>query len=89
MDIEESGSVQGIGDGSGLGYKEYLQILLYLKGKATLRMRALDLIEANMKRIDSHSFFRVDHCVTGLEVQVTCQFRKGVEYHFSTMYQYQ
>jgi len=89
MNFEESGNIQGMGDGGGLGYKEYLQILLYLKGKVTLCMRALDLIEENIKRIDGHSFFRVDHCVTGLEVQAECQFRKGVEYHFSTMYQYQ
>ena len=74
-------------DVSGIDYKTYLQMMLYSKNKSILRMRALDIIEQNLKQ--SYSFFQTDNCVTGLKIQANCSLRRGTIYHFATQYHYQ
>lgn len=74
-------------DKNGLDYKTYLQIMLYMKEKTMLRMRALDLIELNLEQ--NLPFLQVDQCVTGLKVESTCRLRRGINYQFVTKYHYQ
>lgn len=73
----------------GLGYEEYLNILLFLESKEVLRMRMLDLIEWNMRLRLECPFFQADACITKVRIESLCHLRRGITYRFSTYYAYQ
>lgn len=74
---------------TGYSYKQYLQMLLLLEKKEVLSMRGLDLIECNMQQIERMPFFRVDRCITKLELNNVCSMRRGIQYQFKTRFIYQ
>lgn len=78
MDMEE-----------GLSYKEYVRILLYLSNQDDVTMRALDLIEQNIQTINEKEFFRVDACISKLEIKSICKLKRGISYQFFTYFAYQ
>ncbi|MDO5425803.1 MAG: DUF5702 domain-containing protein [Eubacteriales bacterium] len=51
------------GGGQGLGYEEYLRLLLAGGSQEKYPMRALDLIEANLRLKEGTENFRSDNCV--------------------------
>ncbi len=85
---EGIGGQDGKDSENGLKYEEYLRILLLLSEKESLSMRALDLIEQNMRKTYGHSWFRVDQCISKIEVHSQCSLRRGITYEFSTYYGY-
>ena len=64
---------------SGLTYRGYLRILLYLQPVKEQKRRALDLVELRVKAGEGLSEFRADHCVTA----VCCVSHWDVEPVFS------
>lgn len=74
---------------SGYTYERYLQMLLLLEKKESLAMKALDLIETNLRVSEGLQFFRIDNCITKLETTSTCSMRRGIEYSFKTKFMYQ
>lgn len=78
---------------TGLSYKEYLRILLFLEekvsGKETITMRALDIVEQRLRKKEGLTWFRIDACVSKMEVKSTCRLRRGITYQFSTYFGYQ
>lgn len=89
MELKDYGKVSdGKDSEDGMEYKEYLRILLFLCKKETVSMRALDVIEQNLRSVHGMDFFRVDCCISRIEIQSTCQFRRGITYQFSTYYGY-
>ena len=87
------GGTEDPGDGkdgkTGLDYRAYLRILLLLESKEDLSIRALDLIEENLKAEHGLTFFRADQCICRLEVESTCSLRRGVTYRFPAYFAYQ
>lgn len=79
---------EGRDDIGGLAYQEYLRILLFLEKKEAVAMRALGIMEQNLRRIHGQTYFRADLCVSRLEVRSTGRFRRGVSYQFQTYYDY-
>ena len=73
---------------NGFSYERYLQMLLLLEDRDTLVMRALDMVELNLRSRDGLEFFRADNCVSAMEAEFTCSLRRGVEYRFSSRYGY-
>ena len=63
--------------------------LFLLKSEQVCTMRALDLIEMEMKKKPGEETFQVDHCVTKLQVKSKCKIRRGVNYQFSTYFGYE
>ena len=57
------------GGTTGLQYEDYLRLLLNLTGISTLKKRALDLIEVNMRTVCGCPSFRADNCVIGMTVK--------------------
>ena len=55
--------------GDGLDYEAYLQILFLTGRKKNYPMRALDLIECNLRKKEGMGHFRIDHCIAGLEAE--------------------
>lgn len=74
---------------SGLTYKQYLQMMLVLKKKELLSMRALDLIELQIAKNEEKTWFRADYCVVGSTIHSKCRLERGITYQFSQTYQYQ
>ncbi len=57
-------------DPEGMDYRQYLQILLFLRSGKTQVMRALDQVELEIQARKGDTSFRLDHCLTALEVTV-------------------
>ena len=74
-------------DTEGWDYDTYLRVLLMLRKKEVLSMRALDLIEENI-RLKGEPNFRTDQMVSGAEFQMHCPLGIGISYDFNSVYQY-
>lgn len=85
----ETDCMEGMDAKEGMSYEEYLKVLLQLEKKEVLAMRALDLIEADIRGRMGEAYFRVDNCITKLEVGSSCKLRRGIRYTFSTYYGYE
>ena len=89
MALKETGNLNdGKDSETGLTYKEYLRILLFLKKKETVAMRALDLVEENLRTRHGMEFFRADYCVSRIQLKSTSYLRRGVSYRFYTYFGY-
>lgn len=78
------------GDGtSGLTYEQYLEILLFLAKSNSVRMRALDLIEQNMRYTFGKENFRADACVNRIQIHTVSHLEHGMTYEFDTEFGYQ
>lgn len=89
MNLKDTVSVQeGTGTDAGFSYGQYLQALLLMRGKEELSMRALDLVEQNMKTVYGQTYFLADNCLTGTLFRIICPMRRGIQYEFETVYQY-
>ncbi|WP_461815691.1 DUF5702 domain-containing protein [Faecalimonas sp.] len=72
----------------GLSYREYLRMLLFLQKEKEVTMRGLDVIEMNMRQ-KRGEFFRVDSCISKLEIKSICTIREKITYRFPVLYGYQ
>ena len=72
----------------GLLYKEYLRMMLFLEKKQNTSMRALDMIEQNLKILHGAKFFKADCCISKMEVKSTVRLRRGITYRFKTYFGY-
>ena len=59
----------------GLSYRDYLRILLILGSVRKQRLRALDLIESNLRKLPGTSGFKAENCVTGIRVRTDWKIR--------------
>lgn len=60
--------------GSGLDYREYLQMLFLTGKRSKYPIRAIDLIESSMRTREGLTSFRMDHCAAGLEAEASWEF---------------
>ncbi len=72
----------------GLGYDEYLRVLLYLENQDTLTMRSLDLVEERIKNTYGQQNFQVDGCVNYLWIENTARLKGGFTYQFPMSFTY-
>lgn len=80
---------EGRDDENGLGYSEYLRMLLFLANKEATALRTLGVIEQNMRKVYGQAYFRADFCISRMEIGSVCSLRRGVRYQFKTYYAYQ
>lgn len=61
--------------GSGFSYKDYLRVFLSLENKTTKCMRAMDMIEMNIRLTEGNAAFRMDGCVEyiSMAAAMTCR----------------
>lgn len=57
-------------DSTGVTYEDYLQMLLMIGNQDELTMRALDLVEIQMRYVTANDVFKIDNCVAVLEATV-------------------
>lgn len=88
LGTKEDTGAEGAKEEEGIGYEEYLKILLFMEKQECLQSRVLDLIEWNMQMRLNCPFFQADSCVTRIKIFSRCKMRTGITYQFSTFYQY-
>lgn len=80
--------MEGADQEEGIGYTQYLQILLCLKSTDQLTMRALDRIEQNLIIEKNLAHFRIDTCVAKIKISNTAEIGAGYQYDFPVYYGY-
>ena len=75
---EDTGTGMDVQDG--MGYKDYMRMLLFLEGKERMSMRAMGIIEKNMQSIYGQPAFRIDYCAGRMEIRTVCNLRRGIKY---------
>lgn len=51
------------GEGSGLSYGDYLQAFLFMEGSSVKSLRAMDVMEMDIRRTPGNASFRMDWCL--------------------------
>ena len=69
-DLTMFGFDTGVSNGSiGLGYEDYLRILMFLQSEENIVSRIADLLEYNKRKEDGQDAFRLDNCLTAFRIQ--------------------
>ncbi len=55
--------------GEGIEYRDYLRILLHMGALSGQKLRALDLIQENLKQTEGLAGFRAENCITGITTE--------------------
>lgn len=80
------GSLTEDGGGTGLNYKEYLQIMLFLQDKTTRTYRAMDIMEMDIRRTPGNARFRLDGCFDTYEAHMSVASGFGYAYEMTRNY---
>ena len=65
----------GQGSGQGLRYRDYLRILLNLGSLGSQKMRALDMIQAELREEEESRTFLANNCVVALKSRTSWNCR--------------
>lgn len=73
---------------NGLSYEQYLKTLLYLQGEDEILHRVMDMIEHNIREKLEEDTFRIDQCISSLELDATVEIGGIYNYQFPIKYRY-
>ncbi len=79
-DLEKAlklGGTKQLTDSSGLRYEDYLRILLMLMHENVLTMRAMNMVEADIRETPGNECFRLDGCADAVEACVEMKSAYG------------
>lgn len=79
----------GEAGGKGLSYEDYLRILLMLTDQETVVIRAMNMVEADIRRTPGNRRFRLDGCLERLEARIRVKSDYGYSYTVTRKYGYQ
>lgn len=79
---------EGMDAETGMDYRDYLRMLLFLEQKETKSLRTLSVIEQNMRYAYGQSYFQADSCVSRMELESTSKLRREIRYSYKTYYGY-
>lgn len=68
----------------GLGYEDYLRILLALMDKEDKAIRSLDVVEMDIREAENSESFRIDRCIDYMKVNFGFCDSNGHEFVFSS-----
>jgi hypothetical protein len=80
------GSLTDDEGGSGLNYKEYLQIMLMLENQETRTFRAMDIMEMDIRRTPGNGSFRLDGCFDTYQANIVVSSGFGYAYEMTRRY---
>ncbi len=67
-------------EGSGFSYNDYVRVFLLAMDKSKKVMRAMDVIEANIRRTEGNQRFRMDGCIEYLNAAAVFKSRRKHEF---------
>ena len=77
-----SGNISGSESKSdtGMTYKDYLRIFLFMCDTDVVTLRAMDIVESDIRLSAGNSFFRMDACMEMIEcnADISCVFGSRV-----------
>lgn len=88
--IDFSGNIaDGEIAGHGLSYQDYLRIMLFLEDSGRKNMRAMDIMEMDIRTTEGNANFRMDACFDSYLSDISissafgyrCDIRKRYGYH--------
>lgn len=76
-------------EGSGFSYEDYLRVFMFLENKTSKCMRAMDVIEMNMRTTPGNAGFKMDGCVeyVSITAAMTAKGRYGLTIERKMSYQ--
>ncbi|MCI9336358.1 MAG: hypothetical protein HFH93_02270 [Lachnospiraceae bacterium] len=75
--------------GEGLAYEDYLRIFLMLSGVDTITARAMDMVEADIRKTPGNVSFRLDGCFRAVEAFVRIGSSHGFQYQITRRKSYE
>lgn len=80
------GSLTEDSGGTGLNYKEYLQIMVFLQDSETRTERAMDIMEMDIRQTPGNARFRLDGCFEAYQAHLEMTSRFGYSYEMTRRY---
>ncbi len=74
--------------GHGLGYEDYLRIMLCLENDTKKNMRAMDIMEMDVRRTPGNADFRMDACFDSYAADISISSSFGYNYEVKKRYGY-
>ena len=74
--------------GEGLGYEDYLRIFMMLTDADKITARAMDMVEADIRRTPGNAAFRLDGCFRAIEAHVRIGSTHGYQYDITRQKSY-
>lgn len=79
-------SLSGEGEGRGLNYKEYLEVMLFLTNSRDRTFRAMDIMEMDIRRTPGNAAFRLDGCFDTYRARLSVTSGFGYYYEMERLY---
>lgn len=87
--IDFSGDIpNGEDTGHGLSYQDYLRIMLYLEDSRVKNMRAMDIMEMDIRITGGNANFRMDACFDSYLADISISSAFGYHCNFKKRYSY-
>ena len=80
------GSLESDSGGSGLNYKEYLQVMLFLQDSRKTAERAMDIMEMDIRCTPGNAGFRMVGCFDTYQAHLSVASRFGYSYEMTRRY---
>lgn len=74
--------------GHGLGYEDYLRIMLCLENDTKKNMRAMDIMEMDIRQTSGNTQFRIDACFDSYVADISISSTFGYNYEVKRRYGY-
>lgn len=74
------------GEGTGLSYKEYLQVMLFLENAGNRTYRAMDIMEMDIRQTPGNGTFCLDGCFDTYQARIAVNSRFGYRYEMTRQY---
>lgn len=82
------GIPDGEGSGHGLSYQDYLRVMLYLESSEVKNMRAMDIMEMDIRATGGNANFRMDACFDSYLADISISSAFGYHCDFQKRYGY-
>ena len=86
LDVKGSMSGGEEGQGRGLSYKDYLMVMIFLMDSETRTIRAMDIMEMDIRKTPGNTNFRLDACFDTFKAQMSVSSRYGYFYQLERQY---
>lgn len=86
--VNIGGALKDDGGGEGLDYDEYLAAMLYLESEDQVLMRAMDVMEMDVRHTPGNMYFCMDRCLDNLMADVSIEGTLGHDYVIRRRYGY-
>jgi hypothetical protein len=74
------------GEGRGLNYKEYLEVMLFLTDGRDRTFRAMDIMEMDIRQTPGNAAFRLDGCFDTYQAKLSVSSGFGYHYEMERLY---